>query len=211
MESENGFVRFGKSKKLVKKNAMTILKNTALQLTPNKKESFDESIAKDLELMEKETSEKKLLSYQLLTGTQKVNHFLLNKYSDSFNLTTASIDRYDNSQERYSSGLNYEYHVYLPENTEYNELRVENKYIISKAIKDKKNGDIYYYHIPIYYQPLDSSIKTDFGEVIDISGSSKSKDGLLFALTELSKAIEKNVFLLSILFQIKQIYHHFVS
>ena len=90
--------------------------------------------------------------------------------------------------------MNFEYHVYLPGKSDYDEKRFENKVVISDKIHDYKVGDVYYYHIPIY---LDGNeIITDYGETINAAGKSKSKDGLLNALYNLSLRLKDNTFLL---------------
>ena len=195
IESEDGSVRFGNKEKRLKKNALKILKGSAMYMNPTVSQSLEESVKKSAAEMKQVELEKKVLKYQTMTPGQKVNQFLLQKYTDSHNMAVAMIDLYDNSEERINSGINYEYHVYLPEVEEYNPLRIENKYVVSEKINDYKIGDVYYYHIPIY---LDSTeIKTDFGEIIGKNGSSESKDGLLYALSKLSKNLKDNNFLLN--------------
>ena len=49
IESEDGTVKFGKSNKRVKKNALKILKQTALKLTPLAEQTLEQSVKKSAE------------------------------------------------------------------------------------------------------------------------------------------------------------------
>lgn len=191
IEVEDGHIVFGKSKKRVKKNALQLLKATAMELKPVRDITENESIDKDIKEDEKRTKEIALLKKQMATPGQTVNQFLLQKYSDNINTAVSLIDQYDNSPERIKAGLNYEYHVYFPTQEEFDSYRVDNKYIIIGPIKDFRLGDLYYYHIPIYVKEHSTTYTTDFSEELNLDGTSKNKDGLVNALNSFKTAIEK--------------------
>lgn len=168
-----------------------IIEAVALTLQPKEFQNEEASVDKQLVLMRREKDEKKLLEYQLKTNPENVSTFLANKYSEG-NFNRALTDQYDNSEERIKHGLTFEYHVYLPSDPKFDSKRGLNRYHLSDPITDRKVGDKYVYHVPIY---IDSSqdtpfFVTDYGEVVNAG----KPGGLLWALKGLRNAIDTGRF-----------------
>ena len=186
--------------KLIPKNDfIQQLKLRAVPVTGNVVKTGEENIPLEMAEMRREMAEKKLLQYQI-RNKRTINDFLKSKYSDG-NFNEAVIDGYDNTETRLKNGIAFEYHVYFektvkPDGTDLHlESRPNNHYFVSNELVDYTTGDSYFYHLPVYYSEnsLQKQLKTDLdGELINLSGLSESKNGLVHALNTLSSIIKES-------------------